>query len=63
MVDAATEREGRARETITQLKTEIQNLGKLVNEGAGLSIGQENTVNELLKAKQELEREVVVQVL
>jgi hypothetical protein len=63
MVDAATEREGRARETITQLKTEIQNLGKLVNEGAGLSIGQENTVNELLKAKQELEREVAVQVL
>ena len=31
-VDAATERETRARETIQQLKTEIQNLGKLVNE-------------------------------
>jgi uncharacterized protein YjaG (DUF416 family) len=32
MVDAATERETRARETIQQLKNEIQNLGKLVNE-------------------------------
>jgi hypothetical protein len=44
LVDASTEREARARETIQQLKAEIQNLGKLVNEGAGLSIGQENTV-------------------
>jgi len=57
MVDAAHEKEGRAKETIQQLKHEIQNLSRLVEQGAGLSIGQENTVNELVKVKQELGKE------
>jgi len=57
MVDAAHEKEGRAKETIGQLKTEIQNLSRLVESGAGLSIGQENTVNELVKVKAELAKE------
>ena len=57
MVDAAHEKEGRAKETIQQLKHEIQNLSRLVEQGAGLSIGQENTVNELMKVKQELAKE------
>lgn len=30
------------------------NLSRLVDQGAGLSIGQENTVNELIKIKEEL---------
>ena len=47
MVDASHEKEARAKETIGQLKTEIQNLSRLVEQGAGLSVGQENTVNEL----------------
>jgi len=42
MVDAATERETRARETIHSLKLEIANLTKLVEQGAGLSMGQEH---------------------
>ena len=41
-MDAATEREMRARETIQSLKLEIANLTKLVEQGAGLSIGQEH---------------------
>jgi chromosome segregation ATPase len=57
MVDAAHEKEGRAKETIQQLKHEIQNLSRLVEQGAGLSIGQENTVNELVKVKGELAKE------
>ena len=57
MVDAAHEKEGRAKETISQLKHEIQNLSRLVEQGAGLSIGQENTVNELVKVKAELGKE------
>ena len=57
MVDAAHEKEGRAKETIQQLKHEIQNLSRLVEQGAGLSIGQENTVNELVKVKAELGKE------
>ena len=36
MVDAAHEKEGRAKETIQQLKHEIQNLSRLVEQGAGL---------------------------
>eukprot|EP00744_Colponema_vietnamica_P002008 GILI01003228.1.p1 GENE.GILI01003228.1~~GILI01003228.1.p1 ORF type:complete len:876 (-),score=300.10 GILI01003228.1:348-2975(-) len=57
MVDAAHEKEQRAKETIQQLKSEISNLSRLVEQGAGLSLGQENTVNELLKVKEELTKE------
>ena len=42
MVDAATERETRAREAIQTLKLEISNLTRLVEQGAGLSMGQEH---------------------
>merc|ERR1719460_2418775 len=57
MVDASHEKEARAKETIAQLKTEISNLSRLVEQGAGLSVGQENTVNELLREKEELTTE------
>jgi hypothetical protein len=43
-----------AKETIQKLKQEIANLSKLVEQGAGLSIGQEHSVKELLKIKDEL---------
>ena len=42
MVDAAHEKETRARETIQALKLEITNLTKLVEQGAGLTMGQDN---------------------
>lgn len=42
MVDAAHEKETRARETIQSLKMEIANLSKLVEQGAGLTMGQEH---------------------
>eukprot|EP00002_Diphylleia_rotans_P004987 TRINITY_DN1392_c1_g3_i1.p1 TRINITY_DN1392_c1_g3~~TRINITY_DN1392_c1_g3_i1.p1 ORF type:complete len:887 (-),score=260.76 TRINITY_DN1392_c1_g3_i1:165-2825(-) len=57
MVDASHEKEARAKETIQQLKLEISNLSKLVEQGAGLTIGQEHSVNELLKIKDELTKE------
>lgn len=57
MVDAAHEKETRARETIQSLKLEIANLSKLVEQGAGLTMGQEHSVNELLKIKEDLTRE------
>jgi len=57
MVDASHEKEARAKETIAQLKTEISNLSRLVEQGAGLSVGQENTVNELMREKEELTAE------
>ena len=42
MVDAAHEKETRARETIQALKQEISNLTMLVEQGAGLTVGQDN---------------------
>ncbi|KAI3378872.1 hypothetical protein SNEBB_002149 [Seison nebaliae] len=53
-VDAAHEKEQRGKETIQSLKLEISNLSKLVEQGAGLNMGQEHSVNELLKVKDEL---------
>ena len=41
-MDAAAEKEARARETIQSLKLEIANLSKLVEQGAGLTMGQEH---------------------
>ena len=45
MVDAAHEKETRARETIQSLKLEIANLSKLVEQGAGLTMGQDHRYN------------------
>lgn len=42
MVDAAHDKETRAKETIQSLKLEISNLSKLVEQGAGLTMGQEH---------------------
>ncbi len=84
IVDAAQEKEKRAKETIQRLKGEIEKLSRIVDQGAGLSIGQENAVcfafvvhlrelyplmvgatrfecrqvNELLKQKDELTKEL-----
>merc|ERR1712086_175921 len=54
MVDAAHEKEVRAKETIHQLKMEISNLSKLVEQGAGLSLGQESAVHELEEQRDQL---------
>ena len=62
MVDASHEKEARAKETIAQLKSEITNLSRLVEQGAGLSMGQESQVNELLKDKDDLTAERDAQV-
>lgn len=56
MVDASHEKEIRAKETIAQLKDEINNLSRLVEQGAGLSVGQENMLKEVMRAKEELAR-------
>lgn len=48
---------------ISQLKLEMNNLTRLVEAGAGLSIGEEATMNELLKQKEDLTKERDAQVL
>ena len=57
LVDASPEKEARAKETIQQLKLEIANLTRLLEQGAGLSLGQESTVNDLMTEKDELTKE------
>lgn len=58
MVDVAHEKEVRAKETISQLKDEISNLSQLVEKGAGLSIGQDTMVKELIRVRDELAHRV-----
>ena len=58
MVDASHEKEVRAKETIQKLKMEIANLSRLVEQGAGLSIGQDNTVQELINLRDDLKKQV-----
>ena len=52
--DASLEKEQSAKEAIQSLKQEIANLTKLVEQGAGLTMGQEQSVNELVKTRDEL---------
>eukprot|EP00928_Gymnodinium_smaydae_P081129 TRINITY_DN646_c0_g3_i3.p1 TRINITY_DN646_c0_g3~~TRINITY_DN646_c0_g3_i3.p1 ORF type:complete len:319 (+),score=110.49 TRINITY_DN646_c0_g3_i3:144-1100(+) len=54
MVETSHEKEQRAKETIHNLKSEISKLGRLVEQGAGLSINQENMVNQLVQEKNDL---------
>merc|ERR1712054_116143 len=54
MVETSHEKEQRAKDTIQGLKTEIGKLGRLVEQGAGLSINQENMVNQLVQEKNDL---------
>lgn len=58
MVEVANEKERKAKETINSLREAIEKLKGLVEQGAGFSIGQENSVNELFRVKEELQREV-----
>lgn len=55
--DQSLEKEQSAKEAIQSLKQEITNLTKLVEQGAGLTVGQEQNVNELMKVRDELIQE------
>ncbi|XP_036406733.1 cilia- and flagella-associated protein 58-like [Megalops cyprinoides] len=57
MVDTAHEKELTAKETIKDLQHEISNLTVLLEQGAGVSRGQEHSLNDLLKIKDELTKE------
>ncbi|XP_067909127.1 cilia- and flagella-associated protein 58 isoform X1 [Heterodontus francisci] len=57
MVDSTLEQEKRGKETIRALKQEINNLTRLVEQGAGLSLGQESSVNDLLRIQEQLTKD------
>uniref|UniRef100_G1PKI3 Cilia and flagella associated protein 58 n=1 Tax=Myotis lucifugus TaxID=59463 RepID=G1PKI3_MYOLU len=57
MVDAAYDKEQKAKETILALKEEIVNLTKLVEQGSGLTMDQDSNIRDLLKFKEEVTKE------
>lgn len=56
------EQDARQKEVMAGLKQEVANLTRLVEAGAGLTLGQESAVTDLLKQKEELQREHDAQV-
>jgi DNA repair exonuclease SbcCD ATPase subunit len=52
--DTSLEKEQSAKEAIQSLKQEIANLSKMVEQGAGLTVSQEQNVNELVKTRDDL---------
>ncbi|XP_042719486.1 cilia- and flagella-associated protein 58 [Lagopus leucura] len=57
MVDAAYEKEQKAKETIHSLQEEIARLSNSVEQGSGLSSSQEYNISELIKYKEEITKE------
>lgn len=54
--------EAKAKEAISQLKAEIANLTRLAEAGSALSMGEEATLSELMKQREELTKERDAQV-
>ncbi|XP_016415927.1 cilia- and flagella-associated protein 58-like [Sinocyclocheilus rhinocerous] len=57
MVEASHAKELQAKETIQKLKEEITCLNKLIEKGAGVSEGQEYSMGDLLKLKEDLTKQ------
>ena len=71
MLDASNEKENRARETIKQLKIEVENLTKLVENNTGkleieisnnkcvleTVVGHDSSMKDIMRQKQELKDE------
>uniref|UniRef100_A0A9J8D899 Cilia and flagella associated protein 58 n=2 Tax=Cyprinus carpio TaxID=7962 RepID=A0A9J8D899_CYPCA len=57
MVEASHAKELQAKETIQKLKEEITSLNKLIEKGAGVSEGQEYSIGDLLKIKEDLTKQ------
>ena len=59
LVEAAKEKEEKARKIISDLKTEISHLHKIVEQGSGLAFTQDNTVQKLMESKEDIKRELI----
>jgi chromosome segregation ATPase len=57
-IETFKEKEDKAKQTILNLRQQIEQLGKIVEQGSGLAVGQDSTVNELLRAKEDLAKDV-----
>ena len=57
IVDVSNEKERQAKAVMASLREEIQKLTALVERGAGLTVGQEHSVKELMAKRDVLQRE------
>lgn len=57
MLDEANAKQSQLESDIAELKLQIANLSKLVEQGAGLSVGQDSSMQELYKKKEQLTKE------
>mmetsp|Transcript_5668 Transcript_5668/g.6277 ORF Transcript_5668/g.6277 Transcript_5668/m.6277 type:complete len:878 (-) Transcript_5668:159-2792(-) len=57
LVETSKDKEERNKQVIQNLKLEITSLARVIDQGSGLSIGQDNTVNQLLRVKDDLLKE------
>jgi chromosome segregation ATPase len=53
----ANQKEKRTRETVSAMKLEISNLSKLVEQGVGLTMGQEYNIHQIVKQNETLNDE------
>ena len=58
LVETAKDKEEKARRIISGLKEEIAKLHKIVEQGSGLSLGQDNTVHKLIQKQEQLDKDV-----
>jgi chromosome segregation ATPase len=58
LVEAAKQKEEKARKIIQGLKDEIAKLHKIVEQGSGLSLGQDNSVQKLMRKQEELQKDI-----
>jgi len=56
-VEKAKDKEERSKKMVQDLKGEISHLNEIVEQGAALSLGPENNVHELIKTKDELNKQ------
>lgn len=58
LVEQAKTNEEKARKIISDLKSEISHLSKIVDKGSGLNVGEDNSVTKMMAEKATLENEL-----
>jgi chromosome segregation ATPase len=58
LVEQAKNNEEKARKIISDLKSEISHLSKIVDKGSGLNVGEDNSVTKMMAEKATLENEL-----
>lgn len=62
LVEQAKNNEEKARKIISDLKSEISHLSKIVDKGSGLNVGEDNSVTKMMAEKAALENDIAQKV-